>query len=346
MLKFSIFITINYTAMPVNKNAYIRYNILDKCFRNIGKMYFIDDLVETVNEQLKEIDPNLSVSKRQILEDIKFMESSEGFGAEIRRVRYGKQVYYRYENSKFSINNKPLTQEEINSIISAIEVLGKFDGLPQFDWVYEVEALLKNKLGIVNTQQPIVAFDFNRDLQGLSHFKVLYDSIVNKCVLWVRYKSFKDEIPYEFNFHPYHLKEYNNRWFVLGYNESNEKPYWNLALDRIEKIETTNVPYIETSIDWNEYFYDVIGVTRPEGEEPVEVVLSFNLQRAPYVISKPLHPSQKHNYKNDRLEVRIKVIINNELMSTILSFCPDVRVIQPESLKVKFMEIISSYLKE
>jgi len=96
--------------MPVNKSAIIRYNILDKCFRNIGKMYFIEDLVETVNEELKQIDPRLSVSKRQILEDIKFMESSEGWSADIQRRRYGKKVYYRHnyrtdEGLKYLIAN-------------------------------------------------------------------------------------------------------------------------------------------------------------------------------------------------------------------------------------------------
>jgi predicted DNA-binding transcriptional regulator YafY len=333
--------------MPVNKSAIIRYNILDKCFRNIGKMYFIEDLVETVNEELKQIDPRLSVSKRQILEDIKFMESSEGWSADIQRRRYGKKVYYRYSNSKFSINNKPLTQEEINSIKSAIEVLSKFDGLPQFDWVYDVISVMENKLSIVSSRKPVVSFDFNRDLKGLPYFKTLFEAIVNKVVLRVQYQSYKDAKVMEFNFHPYHLKEFNNRWFVLGFNEIEGKPFWNLALDRIIKIEETKLQYHEVDIDWDEYFYDVVGVTRPEGQEPVEVVLLFNPERAPYVISKPLHPSQKKpEYVDDGVLIKLRVIPNNELMALILSFCPDVKVIQPESLKVKFMEIISSYLKD
>lgn len=329
--------------MPINKNAYIRYNILDKCFRNIGNMYFIEDLVETLNEALKDIDPNLSVTKRQVYEDIKFMESEEGFGAEICRIRYGKRVYYRYKNSKFSINNKPLTQEEINSIRSSIEVLSRFEGLPQLEWFYDVLPLLQNKLSVNLEQRPVVSFDFNKDLKGLSYFKVLFESIINKNVLRVKYKSFVEPFENEFNFHPYHLKEYNNRWYVLGYNEQNKKDSWNLALDRIQQVEVTGLPYRESDIDWEDYFYDIIGVTWPEGQDPVEVVLSFTTQRAPYVISKPLHPSQKHREKDGRLEVRIHVIPNNELMSTILSFCPDVEILEPLDLRVKFFEIIRSY---
>ena len=32
--------------MATNKNALIRYKILDTCFRNPGKKYFIEDLIE------------------------------------------------------------------------------------------------------------------------------------------------------------------------------------------------------------------------------------------------------------------------------------------------------------
>jgi hypothetical protein len=43
--------------MATNKNALIRYKILDNCFRNIGKKYFIDDLIEECDKMLLEIDP-------------------------------------------------------------------------------------------------------------------------------------------------------------------------------------------------------------------------------------------------------------------------------------------------
>lgn len=51
--------------MPVNKNAYLRYQILDQCFSNNRRRYNIDDLIALVSEKL-----GYNISLRQIREDI------------------------------------------------------------------------------------------------------------------------------------------------------------------------------------------------------------------------------------------------------------------------------------
>jgi hypothetical protein len=94
--------------MSTNKNATIRYQALDKCFRNPGRKYHIDDLTEVCNNALWDVDPKSSgVKKRQIYEDIKFMQDSRGFDAPIESVKDGRRTYYRYSDYKFSINNQP-----------------------------------------------------------------------------------------------------------------------------------------------------------------------------------------------------------------------------------------------
>jgi hypothetical protein len=97
--------------MATNKNALIRYKVLDNCFRNLGKRYFIGDLIEACKKVLTEIDPETNgISRRQIFEDIAFMESKEGWVIELTRYREGKKVYYRYTDINFSINNMPLNE--------------------------------------------------------------------------------------------------------------------------------------------------------------------------------------------------------------------------------------------
>src|SRR5688572_20446002 len=99
--------------MATNKNALVRYKILDRCFRNPGKKYFIDDLIEECEKVLLEIDPQSNgISRRQIFEDIIFMKSAEGWSIELSKLREGKKVYYRYSNPDFSINNMPLNEVE------------------------------------------------------------------------------------------------------------------------------------------------------------------------------------------------------------------------------------------
>lgn len=332
--------------MPINKNALIRYQVLDRCFRNTGRKYYVEDLIEEINKVLQDIDPSKSVSKRQVLDDINFMESSEGFSADIERIQDGRKKFYRYSNPEFSINNIPIKQEEIEKIKAAIDVLARFEGMPQFDWVYEVVPLLQHKFGgLQSNGNPVVSFDFNHDLKGLEHFGVLFNAIINQQVLRIGYKRYFADAPKYFHFHPYHLKEYNNRWFVLGFNQEEDNPYWNLALDRIISIEATSLKYIQSETDWEEFFYDVVGVTRYADAEPVEIKLLFSKTRAPYVITKPLHPSQKHRFVGDKLEVRIRVIPNKELFALLLNFCPDIEVLEPEDVRAQFQNTLKESLK-
>lgn len=85
--------------MPTNKNAQLRYNILDKCFRNTGRKFFIDDLVKEVNKALRELEgEDKQVKKRQIQYDIRFMKSEQGWSVPLEKKRDGRRVYYQYSD--------------------------------------------------------------------------------------------------------------------------------------------------------------------------------------------------------------------------------------------------------
>jgi predicted DNA-binding transcriptional regulator YafY len=329
--------------MSINKNAIIRYQVLDRCFRNPGRMYFWEDLLEECNKALVYFDPNCKgIKRRQLFDDIRFMESEAGWSIPLARYRYGKRVYYRYEDLSFSINNQPLNDSEAAQIKSALQILSRFSGTPQFEWVNEMIPMLESKFGLIERKNEIISFESNIDLKGLHFLTPLFNAIVNERVLLVKYKDFKSPEAYEIIFHPHYLKQYNNRWFVFGLNSDNQVPNWNLALDRIESLSETALKYKPSEIDWEEYFFDLVGVTRPENGKLQEIVLKFSPEVAPYVITKPIHPSQKHKNDPTGLEVKIKVIPNFELERLILSFGEQVKVISPQDFK----ERISQRLKE
>ena len=330
-------------GMSVNKNALIRYQVLDRCFRNPGRMYFIDDLLEECNKALMDFDPKSEgIQKRQLFDDIRFMESEQGWSVPLERARYGRKVYYRYEDLSFSISNQPLNASEAEQIRSAIQIFSRFSGTPQFEWVNELMPMLETKLGLIERKNEIISFEENIDLKGHHYITSLFNAIVNERVLFVKYKDFRSPHPYEITFHPHYLKQYNNRWFIFGLNEDNLIPKWNLALDRIEGFTETTRKYISSDTDWDEYFYDIVGVTRPENGELQEIILNFSPDVAPYVITKPLHPSQKHRDGFYGLEVRIKVVPNFELERLILSFGEQVRVISPQIFKDRISQRIIS----
>src|SRR5690606_25228880 len=146
--------------MATNKNALIRYKVLNNCFRNQGKRYFIDDLIDECEKVLLQIDSNSNgISRRQILEDITFMESKEGWEIELARNRDGRKVYYSYTNPSFSINNMPLNEVEINQLQSAADILSQFKGMPQFEWLNELVPKLKQGMATKEASATIIEFD-------------------------------------------------------------------------------------------------------------------------------------------------------------------------------------------
>ncbi|MBO6586788.1 MAG: WYL domain-containing protein [Gracilimonas sp.] len=320
--------------MSVNKNALLRYQVLDRCFRNPGRKFFWQDLLAEINEALEEYNgPESKIKRRQLFDDIKFMESDQGWSIPLERHKDGRKVYYRYSDKDFSISNQPLNEDEKNQIDAAISVLSRFAGAPQFEWVQEMIPVLQDRLGLKQSSREVISIESNIDLKGIEYLGTLYDAIVNELVLKVEYQNFKSDDSFELTFHPHFLKQYNNRWFAFGLNEELDIQTWNLALDRIQNIEQTQSVYIQSDIDWNEYFFDIIGVTRPENGKVETLVLEFTKEQAPYVITKPLHPTQKHESVDGNLRVEIEIIPNYELKTLILSFGEKVKVLKPQSIK-------------
>jgi predicted DNA-binding transcriptional regulator YafY len=274
------------------------------------------------------------ISRRQILDDIAFMESSEGWGIDLDRHRDGKKVYYRYEDTAYSINNMPLNEVEVNQLQSAMQILNQFTGMPQFGWVNEMLPKLQQGISTTESQKQIISFDSNQYLKGIEYLSVLYNAISFKTVLDITYKDFKSETPYHIVLHPYYLKQYNNRWFLFGMNNENKNTHWNLALDRIEQIQPTSQKYKGDKTSWEEYFDDVIGVTVPDDTPIEDIVLRFSGDTGKYIFNKPLHGSQKTKWLDKSLlEVRMKLKLNYELERLILSYADSVDVVSPKSLK-------------
>lgn len=324
--------------MAITKNPLIRYKILDKCFRNPYKNYYFDTLLETVNETLYEITGfEEHIKTRQLRDDIAFMRSPEGWSIELTDLSEGKKKIYRYEDVNFSINNAPLNEVEMDQFQSAIQVLSQFEGMPQFEGIQAIIAKLKTDLKITTNEKPFIGFDRAQDLKGIEHFSALYNAVQNKTPLEITYKDFKTEKPYAYIFHPYYLKEYNNRWFLFGLHPESWKSDWNVAIDRIVSVLPVNIPFVENElIDWQDYFSDMIGVSRGEGAELENVVLHFNQLTGKYMENKSLHETQKHKWINsDILELKINVILNYELERLILSYGESVQVVEPQHLKDK-----------
>jgi predicted DNA-binding transcriptional regulator YafY len=320
--------------MPVNRNALIRYRTLDNCLRNRYRKWTLEDLIEKCSDALYEYEGiDKGISRRTVQMDLQMMRSDKlGYNAPIQVI---DKKYYTYEDPSYSITNIPLTETDLNKLSEVVAILKQFKGFSHFEDLGEIVQRLEDKIYTSKTKgETFIDFEKNDHLKGLKHLATLYSKLQQKKTILLCYQSFKAREASSFAFHPYYLKEHRNRWFVLGCKGKGE-PLLTLALDRIISIEETYEDFIPCmDIDLAAYFKHVIGVTVNLNQNPGEVVLFFDQKTAPYVLTKPLHHSQKLVERhNNGIVVSLYVQHNYELEKEILGFGDSVKVIAPEKLK-------------
>jgi predicted DNA-binding transcriptional regulator YafY len=321
--------------MSLNKQALIRYHVIDDCLSNRARKYTWAELREAVNLRLAEYGYK-GIGKTQIFNDINFLMNSY-FEAPIVKTKFGKTSFYSYDDTNYSIRNNTLTKTEINTIENLINILKTIGGINNMDWVSELIVELEEKLEFKTITNEYISFQHNIDYVGLNFFSSILNAIQNKRVLRVVYQDFKSDLPYDIIFHPYYMKQFNNRWYVIGYNEAENNETWNLAFDRIKNIEEFKFQKFRTTmINWNDFFADFVGVTKKDEEiQKIEFIIQDVLQ-AKYIETNPLHETQKPLKEiNGVFYTSIQVIPNYELENLLLSFGEKIKVVEPQSLVEK-----------
>lgn len=325
--------------MPINKNAFERYQILDQCFANKYKKFDIDKLVDFVSEKL-----GYNISLRQIREDIANLRIGPYY-APIVATRYdGKKCYYHYSDQDFSIFKNELTSEELTNLRSTIEMLGRYRGIPANAWLEEVISNLEYRFGVKANTENLISFEQNEMLKGLEHLSGLIDATINHQALELTYHSYGRDNQ-KITVSPYYIKQYNGRWFLFGFNDS-KKRIESYALDRIEEYSISEKPFVKNeNTDFSTFFDEVIGVSVPYKDVQTEIIiLRFSPNRFPYVLSKPIHHSQK--VLDEPYTISIMVKPNRELSQQIFSFIPDIEVLSPQWFREEIEEKIRQNLEK
>ena len=328
--------------MATNKNASYRYRVIDNCLKNTARKWTLNNLIEIISEKLEEdLGIYKGVSKRTVQQDISIMRSMypRGFDAPI----ICKDGFYYYEDPDYSINNSPLNERDIDALQEAIDIFKQFKSIPVFEELNSMVLKLEGKiLTDKDDKRKIIDFEKVENVKGLKLIKPLYKFIKNKQVIEINYLPFTRNENMVMVIHPYLIKEYNNRWFLIGYNEELKKMS-HLALDRIKNIQSLERTFMaQNEFDENIYFNNILGITLPENAKPALIELSFTPERSPYIKTKPIHTSQKILKEDESaLTVQLELIINKELISLLLGFGKDVKVIKPLRLKEVVKEILT-----
>lgn len=335
-------------SMATNKHATIRYHALDRCFSNYGRKFFIEDLIIACNEAIYEFaGVEDGVKRRQVFDDITFMESEQGWSIPLQRFKEGKRVYYRYSDKSFSIKSQGINQTEAEQLKETLTILTRFKGLPQFEWIEEMQIRLEDTFKLEGNNQSSVGFEQNPFLKGLSHFTGIFNATQYEKALKISYQGYRQETPTQIILHPWYLKQYNNRWFLFGLNED-YKSITNFALDRIIEFEESKTKFQKNEkVNFDEYFDDVVGVT-VKRDAPIEkLLIKLSKEIWPYIESKPLHGSQKIKSRTET-EVLIELVvqINHELISLLFSYMDAIEVIEPENLRERFKRLSETVYKK
>ena len=169
-------------------------------------------------------------------------------------------------------------------------------------------------------------------------------AIRDERMLEVNYQSFKMDAPMDFLLEPFCLKEYKRRWYLFARKHGIDKEPHSFALDRMNSVVVSEKPFkVPKSFDAQSFFSTRYGVLHYEGEKPARIKLKVCARQANYFRTLPLHSSQKEMEKNAEYSIFSYYLTPNyDFIHDVLYYGDDVEVLEPNSLRESFSEIITN----
>ena len=340
--------------MAVTTKQIARYRIIDECLQNRHHqpstsnnsrhrgIWSLNDLMEAIEQKT-----DSTVSDRTLKEDISRMKEDIDL-AYYAPIENERGIGYFYSDPGYKLTETPLSPATITALKDVIELLRQFKGFKYFE---NAEGLIYNiEENILKSEFTDVQFDVLPGYNGLDFIDPIKKAIREKKVLKMTYKAFYEEAETPRHIHPYLLKEYNNRWFVYAYtNEyaNTDRDEGVYGLGRIISLDPTNKRYRHPSKKRiKEYFRDIIGVTNYKEKKAGQIVLRLTKERANYLLTKPIHYSQKTiKQSNEFVWFSFKLKSNPELIALILSYGKDIVVESPKTLVVEISGILNDAIK-
>ena len=326
----------------------MRIKILDGLLsESVVRRYTMNDLTRLCNEQL-EVSGERHVGRRCLEKDIEFIQQQFGL---IERERSGKSTILRYTNQTDSIFNQGISTSEKKLLQAVSRIVGQMDGIEGFEFLDRL------KESFDNTNQPLIIFDRNEDLKNRDLLPKLINFIENKKTIKFEYHPIHNKKSNVVELYPQLLKQYNARWFLFGL-AMDKKKILTFSLEQIENVQNSSKKFEPCNIDWNEYFDDMIGVTRKDGETPQEIIFWASKRECAYLEGKPIHSSQKLLKKSRTAELQknysvpeddgkffsIKCIVNFELKREMASKFGERIVLEPPSLRKEIINDVNTML--
>jgi len=331
--------------MPHIKNALIRFRIIDKMIRNKYKSYpSKKELREACEESLYGSIEGVHICNSTIEKDLFNMKMDHD-----APIKYSKKNGgYYYEDSTYSINDIPLSEDELSSIKYAVDTLHQFKETPFFKEFGNAIDKIVDRIsvgGAQNEMSKYIQFEAATSVGGNEFLPVLLEAIQRKKKVWFIYTSFIKGQGKPRKVSPLFLKEYRNRWYLISYDPS-QKDIRTYALDRMEDPKILEDEQITPQgFDAEVYFENAMGITSYKGEAK-KIIIHADEIASKYIKSQPIHHSQEiMKESKEGTHFTFKLLLSEELIRTLLSYGGEIEVIEPEDLKKALKERILSMKK-
>jgi predicted DNA-binding transcriptional regulator YafY len=327
--------------MPHIKNALIRYRIIDRMIRNPYKTYpSKSDLREACEESLFGSTYGEHICDSTIEKDLFAMRMEHDAPIKYSRKHEG----YFYEDPDYTINDIPLSEDELESIRFAVQTLQQFQEVPYFKEFGSAIDKIATRVAVAgsegNETSAFIGFETAYSSIGNQWLPLLLTAIQEKKTCHFTYASFKTGIAKERNVLPVYLKEYRNRWYLISFDL--EKSDWiTYALERMDGLVVNEAQHLlKEAFNPSSFFAETIGITT-EKKAAERIELRVNDIASKYIESQPLHSSQEKIGTNQFV---LTVQINEELIRTLLGFMGELQIISPAHLVQTWNERIQKQL--
>jgi len=321
--------------MPQIKNAQIRFRIIDRALRNKYNPFPTkEDLRRACEEALFGSDDGANICDSTIEKDMFTMKMEHD-----APIKYSKRDKgYYYEDEAFSINDIPLSEDDVEAIKFAANTLIQFKDVAMFkQFGFAIDKIF-DRVNISSDPTAddiagLVQFETAISAKGNEFLSPLLTAIRQKNIVHFEYESFVNGKKKPRKAVPLLLKEYRNRWYLISF-DCDKKSIITYALERMEDLEVSDETYQELiDFDSGLFFRNAIGITANESL-PEKVIFKAENVAAKYIESQPFHQSQAviKTGKN-KTTFSLDVLISEELIRALLSYGGEIEVLEPESLR-------------
>lgn len=256
---------------------------------------------------------------RDYLHDCGFENSQRTIQRDFEKIRYEFGVNIIYERSRNGYHIAEDSQLNVEQFL-------RLANLSQLTQIITGPAA-KDK-DLLN----YISFEAKGTLRGLEYIAPVLRAIKQNLKIKISHTTFYRKNTHNYEVWPYMLKEYDERWYVVGWVTEKEE-FRSFGVDRIDELVVTNESFDrKLHPDPAPFFKDAIGIIY-SNQKPETVELAFHPFQGKYIKTLPLHDSQSILEDNNKvLRIRLHVLPNIELKRKILSYGSEVKVEKPEWL--------------